>query len=214
MEEAVGSNPREESLMSPQQIKEKVKENEAMIVKLKKYLSNIEKDGSSPKHKRRRKSIKVEEFSAYNFQNNFVKYYQNLKSKPFKVMRNIKSIRIIENQIKEPSDEIIVPQIINKFLLSTVAEEKIVSFDMFGFRSYCIANNQNEAAASIQIPSSENALKVVVVLKDQGTFEGTIGLQEGEQMNIKLTKIDMSDVSSVLESSEFRLIFDIKAELG
>ena len=71
-----------------------------MISKLKKYIQSIENNErvSSSKHnKKRRQNIKVQQYAAYNFQNQFVKYYQDLKLKPNKIMRNIKVIRTIQN---------------------------------------------------------------------------------------------------------------------
>lgn len=41
-------------------------------------------------------------------------------------------------------------------------------------------------------------MKVVVSIEDEGLFEGTIGVQEGEQMNIKLTKMNNNHIESVL----------------
>ena len=76
-----------------------MKDNEEMLLQLKRYISNIEKE-ESPKHKRRRNKIRVEDFLAYKFQNNFVKYHVELKPPPSKVIKNIRAIRIIENQIK------------------------------------------------------------------------------------------------------------------
>jgi hypothetical protein len=44
--------------------------------------------------------IRVEDFSAYKSQDNFVKYHVELKPHPTKVIKNLRAIRIIENQIK------------------------------------------------------------------------------------------------------------------
>lgn len=71
-----------------------MKENEEVLSRLKKYISFIEKE-ESPKQKRRRKKIKVEEFAAYSAQNNFVKYHVDHKSFTCKNLKNMKAIRIV-----------------------------------------------------------------------------------------------------------------------
>ncbi len=73
-----------------------------MISKLKKYIQSIENNegASSQKqhnNKKRRQNIKVQQYPAYNYQNQFVKYYQDSKLKPNKIMRNIIVIRTIQN---------------------------------------------------------------------------------------------------------------------
>ncbi len=73
-----------------------------MITKLKKYIQSIENNegvSSQKQHnnKKRRQNIKVQQYAAYNYQNQFVKYYQDSKLKPNKIMRNIKVIRTIQN---------------------------------------------------------------------------------------------------------------------
>jgi hypothetical protein len=87
---------------------------------------------------------------------------------------------------------------INQVVLTSLAGAKIVTFDATGFRSYCLSSGQSETIATIMVPTFEKAVKVRVGLGEEGDFEGVIGFQEGESMNISLVRLNGVSEDSIL----------------
>jgi len=52
----------------------------------------------------------------------------------------VKAYQITPNDFKENNATLGIEIPINKFSLSTINNDKIVSFDALGYRAYCIAN--------------------------------------------------------------------------